>query len=79
MFLLFTYQKQELDSAALWFVFTVENARLPQGEKGRGFLPEPGWPDAVLQVSAPVSVPTQRWCLSKCLSYALDNNYTQNF
>lgn len=34
------------------FVFAVENARLPQGEEGRGLLPEPGRPHAVLQVSA---------------------------
>lgn len=34
-------------------VFAAEDARLPEGQEGRRLLPEPGRPDAVLQVSQP--------------------------
>ena len=53
MFCCFSFNKKNkiVFSDHVVYLFTAENAWLPQGEKGRGLLSEPGWPDAVMQVS----------------------------
>lgn len=56
-------------------VFPVENARLPQGEEGRGLLSEPGRPDAILQVRMHLLCHFCSAVASLKVFSIMDNNY----